>query len=213
MSPLPYNLKLYNRVAGRAPPELKEVFVLGKAPILTVEPVAGSDVTEKITVAESRLIIKYIADNYSDGIWVQDSASDRFRDDYWTEFGNSTLGPTLALMMVFDLMPAQSPWLMKPLMGAIGKGAVGMIGNELKRPFQSMEDALSETTPWFAGKKCGIADFNISWPMDMASQRGYFDGSKYPKVAEWLERVHARPAYQRALEKGGGYDLKTFGGF
>lgn len=211
LSPLEYNLKLYNRIQGRAPPELKQIYPLGKSPILTVDPVAGSNVTEKITVPESRLVIKYIADNYSNGVWVQDSASDRFRDDYWTEFANNTLGAILMLVMVFDIIPSQSPWVARPLMNVISKGAVTQISAELVKPYELMEAALSESNPWFAGKKLGVADFNMSWPMDMATQRGYFDASKYPKTAEWLKRVHARPAYQRALEKGGKYSLATFG--
>jgi len=191
---------------------MKEVFPLGKSPILTVDPVANSDVTEKLTIAESRVVIKYIADNYSNGVWIPDTASDRMRDDYWTEFANSTLGSTVMLVMIFDIIPSQSPWLARPLMSVISKSAVVQISGELKRPYELMEAALSESTPWFAGKKLGMADFNMSWPMDLASQRGYFDGAKYPKIKAWLDRVHARPAYKRALQKGGGYNLAAFGG-
>lgn len=46
--------------------------------------------------------------------------------------------------------------------------------------------------------------------MDVAAQRGYFDGTKYPRVKEWLGRVHGLEGYKRALEKGGRYDLVGF---
>lgn len=210
LSPLPYNLELYSRIKARAPPELKAIHPLGKSPVLTIEPVAGSSSTKKITIAESRLIIQYIADHYSKGAWTPKTADEKFEDDYWVEFANSTLGPTVAIGMVFDMMPAQSPFLMRPVMNLISMGAVSMIVKELTRPYQLMEEALTQH-PWFSGESIGVADFNMSWPMDLSSQRGFFDETKYPKIAEWLNRVHERPAYKRALEKSGGYDLKMFG--
>jgi len=73
-----------------------------------------------------------------------------------------------------------------------------------------MEDALSEKQPWFAGNELGLADFVVSWPMDMSEARGYFDAKKFPKVADWLKRIHDRPAYQRAIARGPSYDLVTF---
>ena len=57
-----------------------------------------------------------------------------------------------------------------------------------------MENALSEERPWFAGEKVGLADFLLSFPMDMAEQRKYLDAGKYPRVVGWLKRVHERPA-------------------
>lgn len=82
--------------------------------------------------------------------------------------------------------------------------------SDLKLYYQYMEDALSDEKPWFTGTSHGLADFNMIFPMDMASQRGYFDGKLFPKVQEWLDRIHALPAYKRALEKGGKYNLYTF---
>lgn len=82
--------------------------------------------------------------------------------------------------------------------------------SDLKMYYQYMENALSDEKPWFTGVLHGLADINMIFPMDMASQRGYFDGKNYPKLQDWLERIHALPAYKRALEKGGKYDLYTF---
>lgn len=73
-----------------------------------------------------------------------------------------------------------------------------------------MEDALSDAKPWFSGKRHGLADFNMIFAMDVASQRGYFVGERYPKVQGWLGRVHGLEGYKRALEKGGRYDLVGF---
>ena len=99
------------------------------------------------------------------------------------------------------------PWFVRPLVRAFCNGVANVYKEMLVRPFKLMEDALSEERPWFAGERLGQADLLMSWPMDMAFQRGYFDVSLYPKVAEWLKRVHERPAYKRALEKGGSYYL------
>lgn len=73
-----------------------------------------------------------------------------------------------------------------------------------------MENALDEERPWFSGERIGLADFNMSFAMDMAVQRGYFDGERWPKVKRWHGSVVERPAYKRALEKGGVYDLAKF---
>lgn len=82
--------------------------------------------------------------------------------------------------------------------------------SDLKLYYQYMEDALSDEKPWFTGTSHGLADFNMIFPMDMASQRSYFDGKQFPKVQGWLDRIHALPAYKRALEKGGKYNLSSF---
>jgi glutathione S-transferase len=81
---------------------------------------------------------------------------------------------------------------------------------DLRDIFQIMEEGLSEEKWWFAGNRMGLADFNMSFGMDMASARGCFDGKKYPNVQTWLEKIHAREAYKKALEKGCGYDLVNF---
>lgn len=213
LSPLSYNLKLYKRIKGRAPPELKSVFPLGKSPLLTVD--SQGDENDRIVIAESRRIIQYIADQYSNGIWTSaQTKKERAQDDYYAEFANASLGPILGIALTFDLMPPQTPFFARPLTRALSSTVVHKILEELSEPFKLMEATLSaqEGEAWFAGPNCGIADFNMSWPMDMMSQRGYFDAAKYPALAAWLKRVHARPAYKRALEKGGDYDLVTFGG-
>lgn len=217
LSPLKYNLKLYKRIKGRAPPELKNVFPLGKSPVLTVDKPgdAGNMPNDRIVIAESRRVIQYIADRYSNGVWTSgQNAKEKEQDEYWAEVANATLGPVLGIALTFDLMPSQTPFFARPLTKVISSTAVPKVVDELVEPFKLMEATLSgrDGAVWFAGPCCGIADFNMSWPMDLASQRGYFDAAKYPAIAAWLNRVHERPAYKRALEKGGDYDLITFGG-
>lgn len=204
-----FTLKKYPRIKGRADPALKKVHPLGKSPVLVIPHIDGRD--GEVTLAESRLILQFLSDAYSKGIWTPATLEDKMRDDYFTEFGNASLGTMYSLMLVFGLIPKQSPFLVRPLMSVISSGVITMLKKEVEGPHQLMEDALSDEKPWFSGPKIGLADFNMSWQMDLGGQRGYLDQKKFPKVAAWVERIHARPAYKKALERGSPYDLVNFG--
>lgn len=206
---LQYNLKYYERQKGRAPEELKAIFPLGKAPILVIEPVAGLSNEKPTVVVESRIILQYIADTYSNGIWTP-SSEDRTRSEYFQEFCVATLNGKVDAVLYLDSIPPFLPFIVRPIFGPFCRAVASIHKKALDGPFELMEKALSEEKPWFAGQKIGLADFLISFSMDISEQRKYFDAEKYPKLQDWMERVHKRPAYQRALEKGGSYDLATF---
>jgi glutathione S-transferase len=57
---------------------------------------------------------------------------------------------------------------------------------------------------WFAGDELSGADIQMSFPLEAAVARG--NGKHFPNISKFVEKVHARPAYQAALEKGGKYD-------
>lgn len=59
---------------------------------------------------------------------------------------------------------------------------------------------------WFAGEDMTAADIQMSFPLEGAAARGGLDG-RYPRLKDFLARIHARPAYRRALERGGPYAL------
>lgn len=231
----PYRLRVYRRVRGRAPPELKRIFPLGKSPILEVtaggegadfhsggsgndndnanDDEAGLDAifpNSPTVITESRLILQYIAESYSRGIWTPRTAAERRRDVYWQEFSGSTLSPIVERILVFDLIPANTPVVARPLTWVIFHPFVALFKKDLVLPFELMENSLSDTCPWFAGRKLGLADFCLSWPLDLVSQRRYLDPARYPRLADWLRRIHAREAYQRAVDRSGSYDLNTF---
>jgi glutathione S-transferase len=211
-----YNLKTYTRIQARAPKELQSIHPLGLSPILVIDPPPGGSPDDRIVITESRLILQHLADSYSNGIWEPTNDKDRRRDAYFQEFANASLGPKVASVLQFDFIPGRVPFLIRPLASLVFNGLAGVIRKDLARPFQLMEDALAEPgrlhqgREWFSGERIGLADFCLSWPMDEAEQRGYFDGSKYPRVAGWLSRVHERKAYLEARVKGGSYDLVTF---
>jgi len=211
---LKYNVKNFPRRGATTAKDLKAVFPLGKSPILTLEPVGGEPVeTYQIMpniLTESRLILQFISDNYSDGVWVPESDQDKRRDTFFQEFANSTLLAKVDFVLLFEVIPQQLPFGLRHLAQLLTRPIVNYFLGDHRDIYQVMEDSLSEERPWFSGPKLGLADFNMSFGMDMAAQRGYFDAKKYPKVAQWHATILDRPAYKGALEKGGGYDVVNF---
>lgn len=218
----PYNLKVYNRVKGRAPPELKELFPLGKSPILEIPPTTESNDsaprhistnpnpdTDRTIVTESRLILHCLAKHYANGLWTP-SAEDEPRDTYFQEFSMCTLAPLTERILIFDLITKLTPLIVRPITWLIFSPFVRLFRKDLDGPYSVMEDAL-ESKEWFAGRKMGIADFCLIWSMDMVDQHAWFDWGKYPKVKAWMEKIRGREAYKKAIKKSGGYNLTTFG--
>ena len=101
-------------------------------------------------------------------------------------------------------MPERSPALLKPLVRSIvGRAQKGFVGPQLALHSGYWEDALAGSG-WFAGQAFSAADVMMSFPVEAGAQRiGY--GSDKPNLTAFLERIHARPAYRRALERGGPY--------
>ncbi|KAL6245504.1 hypothetical protein RBB50_007503 [Rhinocladiella similis] len=209
-----YRLQIYPRAYG--PNGIEKVHPLGKSPVLAIGPKP-----EEI-LSEARLILQYLYDTYARdgggsgggaGLWTPSSEQDRARDAFFQEFANSSLLAKVDFILISELPSTLYPWGLRHVAGLFSWPFRRHFMNDINLFFQYMEDALSEgdgAKPWFGGATRGLSDFLTIFPMDMASQRGYFDGAKYPKVQDWLDRVHALPAYKRALDKGGKYNLKTF---
>lgn len=211
-----YKLVIYPRVRPPKPTGLKDHFPLGKSPILTIEE-DGKPSTKVYqlpqhpgVLTESRLILNFLSDTFGRGKWDPATAEDTAQNTFWQEFAGGTLAAKVTFALIFEIIPAQLPWGLKHLVGAMVTPVVNYWKSDLQPVFQLMEDSLSEEKPWFAGSKTGVADFTMMFGMDMASQRQYFDGQKYPKLQAWHQRMTGRAAYKRANEKGGVYDLKTF---
>jgi len=115
--------------------------------------------------------------------------------------------PPLLLKLVFDRIESgPMPFFVKPIArGIAGKVKKLMIEPNLKRQLDFMESEL-ERTEWFAGAGFTAADIQMSFPVEAAQQRAGLDASR-PKLLEFLKKIHARPAYQRALERGGPYSF------
>ncbi|KAF2728685.1 glutathione S-transferase [Polyplosphaeria fusca] len=210
-----YHVKNYQRIRGPNP-ELKKIDTtgLGKSPILTLETTDGSPPpTIQIkpgVLIESRLILHYVHDTFGQGMWDTDP-EDRARDLFFEEFGGQTIAQKSLFPMLFEVIPGSYPWPFSWFLPGLFKPVTNFFKTDILDAFRLMEDALSDEKPWFAGKRIGLSDFNMQFSMEMARQRGYFRPEKFPKIKDWFERIRGRDAYKKAMEKGAGFDLVTFG--
>ena len=198
---LPFKVKHYQRDAKTllAPPELRQVHPLGKSPVITVG---------DVTVAESGAIVEYLIDQYGQGHFKPEPGTpERLRYTYWLHYAEGSLMPPLLMKLVFDeVEKAPMPFFAKPIARAIsGKVKSAFISPQITQHLDYMEAELG-TAPWFAGKEFTGADIQMSFPIEAAAAKGGLDASR-PKLTDFLKRIHARPAYKRALKKGGPYDL------
>ncbi|HEY0134195.1 MAG TPA: glutathione binding-like protein, partial [Nannocystis sp.] len=113
----------------------------------------------------------------------------------------------LLLKLIFDRIPGQLPAIVRPVGRMICTGVKKkVVEPQLKNHFDYMENELVTHGPWFAGPEFTSADVQMSFPIEAGASRGGPDTER-PKLKDFLERIHARPAYQRALERGGPYQL------
>jgi glutathione S-transferase len=197
-----YEVQKYQRDAKTmlAPAELTRVHPLGKSPVLT---------DNAITVAESGAIVEYLLENYGAGRLVPPPGSEsRRRFTYWLHFAEGSAMPPLLLKLIFDRIGSGQgmPFFVAPVAkGIASKVKALMIEPNLKRQLDFMESEL-ERSDWFAGDDFSAADIQMSFPVEAAAQRAGLDASR-PKLMAYLKKIHARPAYQRALARGGPYSF------
>jgi glutathione S-transferase len=198
---LPYEIKHYQRNAKTmlAPPELLQVHPLGKSPVIT---------DGDVTVAESGAIIEYLVERYGNGRLVPPVGSpEKLRWRYWMHFAEGSAMPPLLMKLVFTTIErTKMPFFIKPIAKGISQKVQGtMVDPNLKRQLDFMEAELGKSE-WFAGADFSAADIQMSFPLEASAQRAGLDASR-PKLMAFLKRIHARPAYQRALERGGPYSF------
>jgi glutathione S-transferase len=201
---LEYEIKPYQRDAKTmlAPPELRAVHPLGKSPVVTVTSGDGD-----LTLAESGAIIEHLADRYGAGKLAPAFGSpERVRYLYWLHFAEGTAQPPLLLKLLFDRIKSKSPLLVRPVARAIADQALrSFVLPNIERNLDFMESELRKAE-WFAGDAFSAADIQMSFPLEAARMRGGLD-QKRPRLMNYLEKIHSRPAYLRAVERGGKYDL------
>lgn len=200
---LEYEVKRYQRDPETmlAPPELKKVHPLGKSPVIEDE---GN------IVAESGAIIEYLLDRYGQGrLRPQAGTPERLRFTYWLHYAEGSAMPPLLLSLVFLKMPkAPMPFFLRPVVkGVADKVMKGFVNPQLRLHLDYMEAELGKST-WFAGDEFTAVDIQMSFPVEAAATRSDLVAQR-PNLKAYLERIHARPAYQRALEKGGPFKLLT----
>jgi glutathione S-transferase len=196
---LPYEVKRYQRLPSMmAPPELKAVHPLGKSPVIT----DGDK-----TLAESGAIIEYLGDTYGHGrLTPALGTPERLHYTYFLHYAEGSLMPLLFMKLVFGRIPSRLPFFFKPVGRAIVKGANStLLDPQIGNHFMFLESELSKRE-WFAGAEFSAADIQMSFPLEAAAARAPIV-KQLPKLAAFLDRIQARPAYKRALEKGGPYEL------
>jgi glutathione S-transferase len=198
---LAYRIEHYQRdpATMAAPPELRAIHPLGKAPVL---------VDGDLILAESGAIIEYLLEQYGNGRLMPAAGTpQRLRYRYWLHYAEGSAMPPLLLKLVLGrLAQPPMPVLLRPLAAMIAKGAQNKyIDPQLRAHLRFMESELDKSV-WFAGDEFSAADIQMSFPVEGARARGVLD-AHYPNLLKFMEAIHVRPAYQRALERGGPYSL------
>lgn len=181
---LPYTLKRYERLASNmlAPPEYKALHPLGAAPVIN---------DGDLVLAESAAIVEYLINKHGGGkLAVPPDHPDYATYLYWFHFSNGNLQSIMArLMTLLRLNPAEDngPRVATEARLALALGLV--------------EQRLSKTD-FLAGKDFTAAD--IMTVFSLTTMRYFLpqDFSAYPSILAYLQRIAARPGYQRAMEKG-----------
>ena len=196
---LDYEVRLYKREPTmQAPASLRAVHPLGKSPVIT---------DGEVTLAESGAILEYLVETYGNGRFVPAPGTpERLRYRYFLHYAEGSLMPLLFLKLVFNRLPERVPWAMRPVARAISAGADhALLAPQISNHFAFLESELAGRD-WFAGPDFTAADIQMSFPIEAAAARAAL-GDKLPRLEDFVARIQARPAYKRALEKGGPYTM------
>ncbi|KAF8907835.1 thioredoxin-like protein [Gymnopilus junonius] len=194
---IPYEIKKYERTTQQlAPPELLEISALGKAPIIT---------DGDVTLAESGAIIEYLITRYGNGKGVP-TESGYLDNLYFSHYAEGSLMPILVQKVIFDIVPKNSPFLIRPLVKSIfEKLDSQLVQNELKKHFSMIEAHLAKSpSGWFAGgQEPTAANYQMSFPLEaVVADAPEMAG---PQIKKFVQIVHNREAFKKALERGGEY--------
>jgi glutathione S-transferase len=197
---LDYEVKRYARdpVTMLAPQALRNVHRLGKSPVIT---------DGELTLAESGAIIEYFVERNPDAkLAPPRGGAEWVRYIYWLHFAEGSAMPPLLMKLVFDRVEISAPWPVRPIAGAIARQAKRRIVEpRLVDNLDYMEAELGRSS-WFAGEAFSAADIQMSFPVEASAQRAGLD-ARWPNLIAFLQRIRERPAYQRAVERGGGHAI------
>ncbi|WP_257236883.1 glutathione S-transferase [Nostoc sp. 'Peltigera malacea cyanobiont' DB3992] len=183
-----YEIKFYERdpKTMMAPESLRQVHPLGKSPVIT---------DANLAIAESGAIIEYLVDRYGNGRLVPASGTPEYlRYKYWLHYAEGSAMPLLVMRLVLNNFGAGDSNVVS-----------GFVAPQIKLHFDYIEDELRKNT-WFAGNEFTAADIQMSFPLEVVAALPE-EVKNRPKLKEFVERIHERPAYKTALERGGKYDI------
>lgn len=196
---LPYEVKRYERdkKTNLAPKELLKVHPLGKSPVIEDNGAA---------YAETGAIIEHIVETHGQGRLVPAKGTDEYRRyKYWMHAAEGSYMPPLVMALFLNRMEtAKMPFFAKPIAKKLTQGVRDAYLTHTTKALFDYLDAELERSEWLAGKDFTAADVIMSFPAEASLQR--VDAAKSAKkLKSYVDRLHARPAYKRALEKGGPY--------
>ena len=180
---LPYEIKRYQRLPTRlAPPELKAIHPVGKSPVIT---------DKGKTIYESGAIIDYVIRRHGGGRLQPDPATPEY-DDYmmWMHYAEGS---------------AMLPLMLNLYVSRLGEGGKPLhprIESEIANHLGYLDDHLAGRD-YLLGKEFSGADIQMSFVGEIAETYG--KRAAYPNLDAWVKRLHARPAWNKALGKGGPY--------
>ncbi len=200
---VPYEVKRYERHKKTmlAPKELKAIHPLGKSPVL---------VDDGKVIAESGAIVEYLIDTYGNGrLRPAVGTAEHRAYTYWLHFAEGSLQPLLLVKLIFDRIEGtNAPFFVKPLIKKIAQQAKGLlVVRQLVDYLDFLESTLATST-WFAGAEISGADVLMSFPVEAAVARGGLDGAR-PHLMAFVDAIHARPAWKKALAVGGPYAIPS----
>ena len=196
---LPYEIVKYERDPRTllAPASLRAIHPLGKSPVIT---------DGDATLAESGAILEYLVETYGKGALAPAPGTPGYRDyRYFMHYAEGSLMPLLVMKLVFNKIRTDAPLLVRPIARAIaGQVSKQFLDPNLAAHLAFLADHLGKHA-WFAGDAFSAADVQMSFSIEGAVARS--GGGISPKLTEWLAKIQARPAYRKAIEKGGEFKV------
>jgi glutathione S-transferase len=194
---VPYEIVRYARDPKTllAPPALREIHPLGKSPVIT---------EDGVTVAESGAILEYLVERHGGGRFAPKAGTPEHRRyRYYLHYAEGSLMPPLLVKLITTrVRGAKMPFFVKPIARKIaGTIDLGFVDPNLERHLAFLEGDL-DGRAWFAGDELTAADVQMSYPLEAAMSRAG-ETARTPNVTRVLDAMRARPAYARAIEKGG----------
>ncbi|MCJ1428064.1 hypothetical protein MMC29_005971 [Sticta canariensis] len=208
-----YEVKIYKRQQMLAPPELKKVHPLGKAPILVIESDARPT---PLVLAESGNIIEYLIDHYGSRLApkkfldgnegeVGGETEEWLRYRYYMHYAEGTMMVYLVVALIVRNIRNSAPFFLRPIANAIaGSIESKFLEPNFKNNFDFLEKQIS-TSPnngkYLCGSEISGADFIMSFPLSAAKGRAGLTQQKYPHLWAYVERYESTESYTRAVQK------------
>ena len=186
---LPYEVIRYERDPATmlAPPSLRKAHPLGKSPIIEEEGPAGNH----RVIAETGAIVEYLVEKAEGRLGPPANRDAVLRYRHFLHYAEGSMMPPLLALLVVNRL------------GLLGKPARKPLLDMFRQHLDWLEGELADRA-WFAGDEFTAADVMMSFPLEASRQRAGL-GPAHPNLLDWLERIHARPAYAEALRRGGPY--------